>query len=476
MNHAMNRRRFLIGAGGASLALPFLESTGVPVVQAASQGPKRLIVVLHNMGTRLNEWAQPLGGQDATGSVDFEFGRILSPLEPIRDKCLYLWGVDNKIPPICKSNGHNASNRTIFTAQPFSSALTSDGSLIPRSSQEVSDSHAAGPSIDQVLGERLQDGHPHKSVNLVAGGRGGETGYLFAGKDDPLHSHHNPIEALDTYIPVQDDDAQAAAAERARRLSVLDAVRGNFNELKARVGRDDATRLEAHADKLRDLENRIQSFRECGRPAISSSNELGAFDTIGVQQDLLVQALSCDIAPVGSLIINDDFDGRSYRDASGDDRPYVPSGYDNWHDLVHRGGTVDDGKGGVVSEEGLIEGFRWHSERFVDLVQKLDAVDEGAGTMLDNTLVLWASMFGNGAGHNNRKLHLVLAGNAGAGIQMGRCLKYAEGDALHPNDWGKSDHHINHLYVSILRAFGFEEQRFGYYAEGMTDGGLLHLL
>jgi hypothetical protein len=465
-----------MGAGGATLALPFLEYTQPRAARAASAGPKRLLLVLHNMGTRLSDWAKPLGGQDALGEVDFELGEIMTPLAPHRERCVWLWGVDNKIPPVCKSNGHDASNRTLFTAQPFSTALTASGELIPREEQQASDAHAAGPSLDQVLGERLQTDHPFRSINLTPNRKGGATGYLFAGKDDPVYSYNNPAEALDVYFPPVTNDQEAARLERERKLSVLDAVHGNFNELRARVGREDKARLDAHADKLRDLERRIQNFRDCSRPDLGAAGSLDARVTTGMHQDLLVAGLSCDIAPVGSIIQGDELSEMSYVDADGVTRPYVPAGYDNWHDLVHRGGKVDDGNGGTFTEPGLIAGFKWHTQQFADLLTKMDAVDEGDGTLLDNTLVLWASMFGNGAGHNNRKLHLVLAGNIGAGGQLGRCLKYAAGDATKPNDFGHSNYHINHLYVSILRAFGFDDETFGFYTSDMTPGPLPYLV
>ncbi len=467
----LSRRRFLVGAGGATLALPFLEAVSPRLARATPAAPKRLVVVLHNMGTRLDEWAQP-----GASETDFSLGKIMQPMEPYRERALWLWGVDNRLTSLCKSNGHNASNRTLLTCHLFSSAFDSDGALISRDAQEVNDSHAAGASIDHVVGTRLQTDHPFSTVSLQSGGSRGASRYLYAGKDDPIDSYHDPAEALDVYFPAADADQMAAATERMRRQSVLDAVLGNFNELRSTVGVEDRARLDAHADKLRDLEQRITSVRDCSRPSLSSPQELSADRTNSLQQDLLVAALSCDLAPVGTLLQGDNFDNMTYRNGAGAELPFTPSSYDNWHDLVHRGANVDDGSGGTYTEEGLYEGFRWHTEQFVQLLDKMDAVDEGEGTMLDSTLVLWVSMFGNGSGHNNRKLHLVLAGNAGAGVEMGRCLQYAPGNAQDTQDWTNSDHSTSQLMVSVLRAFGFEDQTFGYQADWVSPGGLPGLL
>jgi hypothetical protein len=92
----LSRRHVLRGAGGAALALPFLEIMGRPnraLAQAvpgytAAGLPKRFLVWFTPNGTIPDAWL-PAGGE-----TDFTFSRILKPLEPFREKLLIIDGVD----------------------------------------------------------------------------------------------------------------------------------------------------------------------------------------------------------------------------------------------------------------------------------------------------------------------------------------------------------------------------------------------
>ena len=96
----------------------------------------------------------------------------------------------------------------------------------------------------------------------------------------------------------------------------------------------------------------------------------------------------------------------------------------------------------------------------------IDETPEDNGSMLDNTCVLWMSEFGNGSGHNTRKLHTVMAGNVG-GAQMGRCIPYATG-----GDYEDSPASHNQIFVSLLNAFGFGDTQFGWYDGNVATGAL----
>jgi hypothetical protein len=105
--------------------------------------------------------------------------------------------------------------------------------------------------------------------------------------------------------------------------------------------------------------------------------------------------------------------------------------------------------------------YQWYSEQFVYLLDKLSAIPEGDGTMLDNTVVLWASEFSDSNGHNSDRLMWMLFGNANGFFKQGRILDLK----------GKS---LNDLHTSLGNAFGISDQTFGNPA--YCDGPLTALM
>ena len=470
----MRRRAFLGGAGGIVVGLPFLD-----FFRGAARGhhegptPKRLIVFVHQQGTIMREWAIP-----GASETDFRLGKILEPLESWRERMLFLYGVDNVMTRVCKSNGHNASERTLLTAQPFVTALDAAGALIPRDAQEADDAHAAGASIDQVIAQRIRAGHPYRSIDLAVG-RTGTSRMLYAGREDPVTSVGDPREVLANLFAPTDASREELARLQARRLSALDAVRESFGTLRRRLGREDRLRLDAHADKVRDLELRVQSSGSmCATPSFTLPPDYDVehhdWTSTPIQIDLLTMALSCEMAPVGTLLFRNahaPFDWLTYTDESGVERPVIADRYDNWHDMVHdgRGIPVTPGATETYDDPGLIRGYRWYTEQFVRLLESLESTPEGEGTMLDHTMVLWISDFGNGQGHNNIRLHCAMAGNIGGTRGTGRCLRLSEGDG----NYDEGDYTTHNLYTTMLHAFGQPDPMFGYETEDIPRLGAI---
>jgi hypothetical protein len=112
------------------------------------------------------------------------------------------------------------------------------------------------------------------------------------------------------------------------------------------------------------------------------------------------------------------------------------------HDVSHHGNDADK-----LRQYQIIN--QWHIEQYAYLLKRLAAMKEGESTVLDNSMVVFASALSDGNKHDPHRLPIVLGGKGGGRIQSGQHLVYSD------------DHQLANLYVSMLDAFGTPVERFG---------------
>jgi len=101
---------------------------------------------------------------------------------------------------------------------------------------------------------------------------------------------------------------------------------------------------------------------------------------------------------------------------------------------------------------------RFFTQQVAYIATKLDAVQEGERTLLDNSMILYCSsmMTGN---HNNDQLPVVLLGKGGGRIKSGRVLDYL----------GKPNRRMCSLYLSLLEKAGLRLPSFGDSKEPLAE-------
>ena len=153
-----------------------------------------------------------------------------------------------------------------------------------------------------------------------------------------------------------------------------------------------------------------------------------------MQIDLLVDSFRADFARVATL---------QYTNSVGQARMTWLGIKEAHHGLSHEG---DDNR---EAREKLTRINRWHAEQVAYLAGRLAATPEpgGAGTLLDNTLIVWTNELGKGNTHTLRNIPFVLVGG-GLDFKMGRALKYPE--VPH-----------NRFLLSLAHAMGHPLERFG---------------
>ena len=205
-----------------------------------------------------------------------------------------------------------------------------------------------------------------------------------------------------------------ADPSRALQGSVLDVVAGRYAALARSLGGEDARRLEAHGDLVRDLERQIASLADltCEAPRVGESAQpygtpLWYEETFDAFAGLTTALLSCDLTRVVTVLMGQL--GHSHIGA--------PAG-DVHADFAHRT-EVDDRAADIMTRYTQV-----HAAQFDRLLSALDSVPEGGGTLLDHSVVVWLGELADGP-HNFDVWPVVMAGGACGSFRMGRHLRYA---------------------------------------------------
>jgi hypothetical protein len=421
------RRRLLQALGfgvGVGPILPLLNATG-----AEATFPKRLLLVYEPDGApafnSVFDW-KPQGSE-----TDFTLSEIHKPLEPMRSKLVVPWGLKLS----AKGAGENhafgmAGLWTGATLKEPSAGANFDGGNGHRTGW------GSGPSIDQVIAKDFGTGKPYlraaddpspetlfRTVQLGVQCQDPTSlnRMIYAGADQPLHPEVNPKSAFDRLFkgvtpampgampPAMTDDS--GVKEAARQRSVLDLVAADLKRLRGRIGSEDFAKVDAHLEALAAIERRVgDGSTGSGTPGtlgcqVPASPSGSSYDVqLKNMSDIAVSALSCDVTRVMSLQWSYAFSHIKHSWLGlGDHHNYSHDGSDRIKELT----AIDN----------------WYAKQFLYLLQQLDSVKEGNGTLLDNTLVVLGRELGS-TSHRMDRAPFIIAGGAGAGLKGGRWLNF----------------------------------------------------
>jgi hypothetical protein len=237
------------------------------------------------------------------------------------------------------------------------------------------------------------------------------------------------------------------------RLHVLDAVAGNLQEVESRLGREEKIKLDYHLAAIADVRSRINfGAGQCpARPApptdylaADPNSELNEDTYIPQMVDNMIDlgavALVCGATPIVTMQFG--YGGGKWR--------FAWKGINmNCHDDVAHKDTSDAGST-LENTQRVVLMNQYYASCVARLAMQLDAVPEsdGSGTMLDNTLIVWANEFGRGD-HHQENVPIVLIGKAGGALPVGGRLI----------DQGRQV--FNRLGCTILNVMGMPTAGFG---------------
>jgi hypothetical protein len=431
--HQFSRRTFLRGMG-VTMALPWLESANVwgdepKKNRPASEAPVRVAALFSGNGFHSKEWWAKGEGKD------MELGQVLAPLHDFRTKLLFVKGLYHE--EARKGNIHSSQTGNLLSGAP----ITSGGEI------------RSGTSFDQLVAQSY--GRSTKVPSLVLAC---ERSFPGVHKNySMLYSSHISWSSPTTPTPLEIYPALAfdrlfkdAAAPGDR--SVLDAVLNDAGDLRRNVSQADKQKLDEYLDSVRDVEKRIESAGQRGelqgwRPTLDKPNIKRPAD--GIPQDIAEHMrLMCDIMVLGfqtdttrvtTLKLNNDHSALRFPNIKSLQQPGNGIDYMIHHLLSH-----SDGKDWLKINQFFMEQVAY-------LARKMDAIQEGPRTLLDNTMLVYCSSMMAGAKHDNDQLPVIVLGGAGGRIKGGRVLDYT----------GKPDRQLCRLFMSLMDKVEVRPKTFG---------------
>lgn len=422
--------RGILGGAGVSIALPMLEamldSSGTALADGSSL-PRRVGLFYWGNGTILTHWTP-----DATG-LDWAPKSILQPLVDagVKHKVSVVTGLDMPI----SGTGHH-TGRAVMLSGSYDPSLGDWGRPTAR-------------TWDRIAAEQLQGPTPFPSLELGISRRGFENSQNHAAMswDDPLSplpAEHSPVALWNRLFSGGVEGSGPGALVDARR-SVLDVVEEDTQALHNRLGANDRMRLQAHLDGIRDLENVLDfDLGGCTAPPMPEEPQDDAGMELletrnAVMAKLLAMALACDLTRVFTY---------KYTGMQTDTYFWPVDVPDGLHSMTHDDGQQDHVRNCVqfmMKELGV-------------LLQELDAIPEGTGTLLDQCGIFCTSDVAEGRTHSHRDMPILVAGSAGGRLRTN----------YHHRGSGES---TSMVPLTVLRACGADVTGFGAGA-GYTESTL----
>jgi hypothetical protein len=411
----LSRRTVLRGVG-VSLALPWLEVMASKQATAApTTALPRVIFVYFPTGYRSGTWA----ANKAPGSYpDYQLPAIAQALDPFKSKLTLITGLSND--PAAVGNGGDGVHARGTGCFLTNEVLQMNG-------------FAAGISADQRLAKAVGSSFciPSLSIGVPAERPPSfdEDGYgavyynniSFTGPRANVQRENSPLSLFNRLTKcggfgMTGGTVDPAVSERtAFEKSVMGSVNEEASHLMSCVGKQDQLRLQQYYDSIAELEKRFQDpsmqpmpSSGCTTPTAPPASADTFLKNSELMMDVSLVALKCGLTPVVSMMLDGAFSHRDYS------LPDI-DGVDYCHGLSH--GEI----GGIAADHPRWTKITTHFfSHFAYLLGQMDAVNEGSGTMLDNSIVYISSEFGDGNAHSIKQLPVLIAGTGGGRLNTGR--------------------------------------------------------
>lgn len=427
---SLARRTFLRGAG-ASLALPLLDSMLPAFAADVTPTQPRLGFAYIGNGIVHANWTP------STTGAGFELTPNLAPLANVRDQLNVLSGLAH-LEADTKGDGTGDHPRSSAAWLTGVHAYDRTRPGVEVKLAMTADQIAAGtigrdapiPSIELSVDAPMQgacDSGDCFYVNTVS----------WRSETTPNLAEIHPRIVFERLFG--DGGSSEERLERTRVTgSILDSVRAEARRLAGSLGHGDTRKLDEYLDAVREIERRIQSAEARGAQDIALPERPTSIPDsyeahTRLMFDLLVLAFQSDTTRIASMIMARELSGLSYPNVG------VPEGH---HSVSHHRDDPD-----LIDKKSRIDTY--HVQLFAEFAEKLAAIPEGDGSLLDQCFLLYGSGMGDGNLHRHEDLPCLTLGKLGGKLETGRHLVYPEHTPM------------TNLLLTMLDHVGIELESFG---------------
>jgi len=404
----LSRRTVLRGLG-VTVSLPLLDAmipASTALAETAAKPAPRMGFVYFPHGAIMKAWSPTETGTSFTASP------ILQPLEPFRSHMTIVSGLRNK--------GGESSDPHGIMAGTWLSCF----GIKNREGDK-------GTTADQIAARAFGKDSPLPSMELTGEGGNatcgqGSTGCGFGSTTafrtptQPLPMEDNPRKVFYQLFG-QGDTTKERREILEETGSILDYVRGEGARLQRQIGAADRSRVNDYLDSIREVESRVQKMATSGSAKMDLPNApQGVPDDFGQHLDLLFDMIAlswqANMTRVSSIMLAKEVSMRTYPNLQ------ITEAF---HPLSHH-------QNDASKIERLVRIQNYHTQVFAKFIKKLSTTQDGDGTLLDHSIILYGSNMSNSDLHNNDPLPNVVMGKGYGRIKGGQHLRYPQ-DTPHAN-------------------------------------------
>jgi hypothetical protein len=438
----LGRRTFLRGLGTV-MALPVLDAMLPSIASTAKAGgagsltpdgfPRRMGFIYSPNGVNMDNWFP------TTMGTDYEMPITMKPAELYRDNFMYVTGL-NQMNSMAQGDGGGDHARSSGTFLTGCHVKKTGGANIK-----------AGISVDQVCAQKVGQLTPLPSLELscdIMPRLGGcDSGYSciyqynmsWASETMPLNPEVDPRKVFQRLFgdTTSTDSDQVKARQELERKSILDYVLGDAKQLSSKLGAADNRKMDQYLTSIREIERRIDAAAKSNVKVPDGVSPPPMFEDfqqhIHLMYDMIILALQTDSTRIFTFCQSHEGGNRAY--------PFAGVN-DGHHDMSHH--NNDPVKLAKCAKIDL-----WHAQQFAYFMEKITAVKEGNGSLLDNCMIVYGSGLSNGSRHLPTDLPIILCGKGGGTITSGRAIA------------APKDTPLNNLFLSFLDRMGAPTERMG---------------
>jgi len=379
---SFGRREFLLGASGSMLALPWLE------MNAESKQPTAPAL-------RFASFYSPMGFVrdhffPETGNEDFLSMPTLSPLKNVRDKVTLITGLSRV--NVRGTDVHNQASSCYLSSQDPHGKLKSP--------------YPMDRTLDHLIADKVSHRTPIRSLELNCNSFKDlkESIYLdnisWYGPEHVATSMKDPRRVYQRLFKTGNSDKD-----------ITDLVLQDAANFKRNLSHHDQHKLDEYFESVREIERQIErlnkyySTHQRADLTVPGEGPMTRGEYISLMSKLLVVAFQSNLTHVATLML----------------APERWGSPQHYHELKftksHHGLT--HGQSNESVKRFLVQVDHFYVALFAEFLERMDAVREGDGTLLDHSIVTLGSGLGDGEHHTMNELPIVMAGSANGRLRTG---------------------------------------------------------